>query len=90
LFYLLIGVTEGSVCFVVKATSLSSLKQLWKSYVDGSLREKLKKVINEMKEVKEVSNGVEIDVSVTIDEEEYREACWDRVLSKNKGTKCML
>jgi hypothetical protein len=85
----LIEVIEGSVCFVVEATSLSSLELLWKSYLDGSLRKKLKKAINEMKELKEVSKGVEIDVSVTIDEEEYREARLD-LLSKNKGTKCML
>jgi hypothetical protein len=73
---------EGSVCFVVETTNLSSLKRLWTSYKDGSLREKLKKVINEIKEVQELTDGSEIAVTVEIDEDEYCEACWVLALLK--------
>ncbi|XP_031562998.1 interferon-induced helicase C domain-containing protein 1-like isoform X2 [Actinia tenebrosa] len=38
-----------------------------------------------MKGLREVSHGEEIDVEVTIDEEEYRQVLWDLVLLKAKG-----
>ncbi|XP_031564570.1 inner centromere protein-like, partial [Actinia tenebrosa] len=75
-------VYEGSVCFVIETTSLSSLKQLWRSYKDGSLKKKFQKVINEIDEVRKVTQGTEVDVTVEIDEEEYREACWVLVLAE--------
>ncbi|XP_031552578.1 uncharacterized protein LOC116289778 [Actinia tenebrosa] len=81
----LVAIFRGSVVFVLKVSSISSLKRLWQSYKDGSLKEKMKKTFNEMKELKEVSHGEEIDVEVTIDEEEYREVLWDLVLLKAKG-----
>ncbi|XP_028516268.1 uncharacterized protein LOC110243866, partial [Exaiptasia diaphana] len=59
---------------------LSALKELWSCYKDGSLQENIRKVLNDIKEVREVFNGQEIDVEVTIDEDEYRDACWDAVL----------
>ena len=81
----LIGIRESSVSFVVRITSSSSLKQLWGSYMDGSLRKNLKKAINEIKELQELANGEEIDITLTIDEHEYHDACWDLVLAKREG-----
>jgi hypothetical protein len=39
-------------------------------------------MINGINEVKKLNYGSEIDVTVEIDEDEYREACWFLVLSK--------
>jgi uncharacterized protein VirK/YbjX len=41
--------------------------------------------MNEIKELKDLSNGAEIDVTVTIDEEEYREVYWNLILSEIEG-----
>jgi hypothetical protein len=81
----LVTLLRGSVVFMLKITSTSSIKRLWKSYMDGSLKENLKKAVNEIKELTKLSNGAEIDVTVTIDEEEYREVYWNLILSEMKG-----
>ncbi|XP_031555348.1 uncharacterized protein LOC116292220 [Actinia tenebrosa] len=81
----LIDVVRGSIVFVLKVSSISSVKRLWQSYKDGSLKEKLKKSLNEMEELKELSKGEEIDVEVTIDEEEYHEALYNLILFDVKG-----
>ncbi|XP_031562999.1 uncharacterized protein LOC116298620 [Actinia tenebrosa] len=39
----LVAIFRGSVVFVLKVSSISSLKRLWQSYKDGSLEEKMKK-----------------------------------------------
>lgn len=82
-FISLLDVSEGCLCFVLEASNLASLKQLWTSYKDGSLTEKFKKAFIEIDEVRELSDETEIDVTVTMDEEEYREACWVLVRSRN-------
>ncbi|XP_020895892.1 uncharacterized protein LOC110234834, partial [Exaiptasia diaphana] len=76
----LTGVMEGSIAFVVESSSLSALRELWSSYKDGSLQENIRKALNDTKEVREVFDGEEFDVEVTIDEDEYRDACWNAVL----------
>ncbi|XP_031551975.1 uncharacterized protein LOC116289226 isoform X2 [Actinia tenebrosa] len=80
-----VDIYEGSVVFVLKVSSISSLKRLWQSYKDGSLKAKLKKSLSEMEELKELSQEGEIDVEVTIDEEEYREVLWNLILLDVKG-----
>lgn len=48
------------------------------------MKEKVKKVINEIDEVRKLTQGTEIDVTVEIDEEEYREACWVLLLARTQ------
>ncbi|KXJ16920.1 hypothetical protein AC249_AIPGENE264 [Exaiptasia diaphana] len=81
----LTGVMEGSIAFVVESSSLSALRELWSSYKDGSLQENIRKALNDTKEVREVFDGEEFDVEVTIDEDEYRDACWNAVLVQMAG-----
>ncbi|XP_031548980.1 uncharacterized protein LOC116286561 [Actinia tenebrosa] len=80
-----VALLRGSVVIVLKVSSISSLKRLWQSYKDGSLKEKLKKSLNEEEELKELSQGEEIDVEVTIDEEEYHAVLWNLILLDVKG-----
>ncbi|XP_031548567.1 uncharacterized protein LOC116286243 [Actinia tenebrosa] len=80
-----VALFSGSVVIVLKLSSISSLKRLWQSYKDGSLKEKLKKSLNEEEELKELSQGEEIDVEVTIDEEEYHAVLWNLILLDVKG-----
>ncbi|XP_031573579.1 uncharacterized protein LOC116307458 [Actinia tenebrosa] len=80
-----VALLSGSVVIVLKLSSISSLKRLWQSYKGGSLKEKLKKSLNEEEELKELSQGEEIDVEVTIDEEEYHAVLWNLILLNVKG-----
>ena len=81
----IIGVKEGSLCFMIEASCLSSLRQLWRSYLDGTLKENLQEVINAIPEVKKLSDGKEIDIEVELDEKEYHKAFWELAVSQVKG-----
>ena len=65
----------GCVCFTVQASSLKGLNSLWKMYQDGTLKARLHDflVTEKVKLLAEAKENVEL--TVTIEEEEYRRAC---------------
>ena len=66
----------GCVCFTVQASSLKGLTTLWNMYQDGTLRARLYDfLVTEVKHLAEAGENVEL--TVTIEEEEYKRACID-------------
>ncbi|KAK3748337.1 hypothetical protein QZH41_008691, partial [Actinostola sp. cb2023] len=75
--FIVLDILMGSVVFVLETTNLTALKELWKKCRDDSFRNNLNIAIKESQEMEENFKGVDIDVIVDIDEEEFREACWE-------------
>ncbi len=71
----LIDVSQGCVCFTVQADNLTGLTSLWNMYQDGTLKARLRDffVTDEME--KRAGGGDNVEVTVTIEEEEYKKAC---------------
>ncbi|XP_078383843.1 protein argonaute-2-like isoform X2 [Oculina patagonica] len=71
----LIDVSQGCVCFTAQADNLTGLTSLWNMYQDGTLRARLRDffVTDEME--KRAGGGDNVEVTVTIEEEEYKKAC---------------
>ena len=69
----------GCVCFIVQASSLKGLNSLWNMYQDGTLKARLHDflVTEKVKLLAEAEENVEL--TVTIEEEEYRRAYIDLV-----------
>ena len=70
----LVQITDGCVCLTVQAESLSALTNLWRLYQDETLQKRLYDffVTDEMRKLAE---GEDMEVNVTIEEEEYQKAC---------------
>ena len=73
----LVNMGRGSVCFTVQANSLKGLTTLWNMYQDGTLKARLYDflVTEKVKHLAEAEENVEL--TVTIEEEEYKRACID-------------
>ena len=69
----LIQITEGCVCLTVQAENLSALKTLWSLYKDGTLKARLQALLV-TDEMRELASGEQVEVIVTIDEQEYEKA----------------
>ena len=74
----------GCVCFTVQASSSKGLNSLWNMYREGTLKARLHDflVTEKVKLLAEAKENVEL--TVTIEEEEYRRACID-LENKVKG-----
>ena len=70
----LVQLTDGCVCLTVRAETLSALTTLWKLYQDGTLEARLYDFFV-TDEVIERAGGEEVEVNVTIEEQEYEKAC---------------
>ena len=70
----LVQITDGCVCLTVQAESLSALKLLWDLYQDGTLQKNLHDFFV-TDELRELADGEDMEVNVTIDEDEYQKAC---------------
>lgn len=71
----LVDVSQGCVCFTVQADNLTGLTTLWNMYQDGTLKTRLRDffVTDEME--KRAGGEENVEVAVTIEEEEYKKAC---------------
>ena len=71
----LVDANGGCVCFTVQANSLKGLTTLWNMYKDGTLKARLYDflVTEKVKHLAEAEENVEL--TVTIEEEEYKRAC---------------
>ena len=67
---ILIGISEGSLCFTVQAETPAALKELWDIYKDGTLQRRLKKFLV-TDDIKQLTDAKDIEVAVFIDEKEY-------------------
>ena len=83
----LVQITDGCVCLTVQAESLWALTNLWKLYQDGTLQKRLYDffVTDEMRKLAE---GEDVEVNVTIEEEEeYQKACLE-LMNGAQGIVC--
>ena len=83
-FTKLVELREGSLCFTVQAESPSALKELWNIYDNETLKNRLQTFLV-TEEVKQLASGEEIEVTVSIDEQEYREAYLDLKFRQHQG-----
>ena len=67
----LADINSGSVYFTVQANSLNGLTTLWKMYKDGTLKARLYDFLVTDKDKLLVEDEEELDLQVTISEEEY-------------------
>ena len=79
----LLAISEGSLCFTVQAQTTLALEALWKTYQDGTLERKLQEflITDEIKQLV----GSEVKLTVKIDEEEYKNASRDLIVSEKQG-----
>ncbi len=80
----LVEIREGSLCFIVQAETPSALKELWVIYKSGALQNRLQDFIV-TEEIKQLASGEDVGVTVYIDEQEYKEAYLDLMLTENQG-----
>ena len=79
----LLQIAEGSVILKVQTESISALDTLWSLYTDGTLRETLQAFLV-TDEIKELAGGEQVEVIVTIDEQEYDKAR-EELISEAQG-----
>lgn len=80
----LVGIREGSLCFIVQAETPSALRELWDIYQSGALKNRLQEFLV-TDEIKQLASGEDVEVTVCIDEKEYKEAYFDLMLLENQG-----
>ena len=80
----LVRLSESSLCFTVLAETPSALKELWNIYNSETLKNRLQNFLV-TEEIKQLASGEEIEVTVYIDEREYRAAYLDLMFQKNQG-----
>ena len=83
-FTKLVELSESSLCLTVLANTPSALKELWDIYNNQTLKNRLQNFLV-TEEIKQLASGEEIEVTVYIDEKEYREAYLDLMFQKNQG-----
>ena len=69
----LIQISEGCVCLKVQVKNISALEDLWRLYKAGILRASLQALFV-TDEMRELAGGKQVEVDVTIGEEEYEKA----------------
>ena len=66
----LVEISEGSLCFTVRAETPAALKELWDIYKDGTLQRRLQKFLV-TDDIKQLTDAEDIEVAISIDEQEY-------------------
>ena len=79
----LLQIAEGSVILKVQAENISALNALWCLYTDGTLKESLQALFF-IDELRELTGEEQVEVIVTIDEEEYDKAR-EELISEAQG-----
>ena len=81
----LLQITEGSVYLKVQAESLAALQHLWRLYKNGTLKKRLQALFV-TDEMRELADGEQVEVIVTIDEEEYDKTRNELATVETQGT----
>lgn len=76
---------EGSIICVLEANDLRGLKELRQNYESGKLQEKLEYILI-TEDLRSLSAGQDIILSVVLDENMFREVCLELMVTKGKGT----
>ena len=82
----LIQIAEGSVNLKVQAASPAALDLLWTLYQNGTLKARLEALFV-TDEIKDLAGGEQVEVIVTIDEEEYDKARNELATAELQGLK---
>ena len=77
------AISEGSIRFSLQAENISALDALWQSYQDATLQKNLQEFLV-TEEIKQLAGG-EVTLTVYIDEDEYRNAIFDLMISGKEG-----
>ena len=77
------AISEGSIRFTLQAENISALDALWQSYQDATLQKNLQEFLV-TEEIKQLAGG-EVTLTVYIDEDEYRNAIFDLMISGKEG-----
>ena len=77
------AISEGSIQFTLQAENISALDALWQSYQDATLQKNLQEFLV-TEEIKQLAGG-EVTLTVYIDEDEYRNAIFDLMISGKEG-----
>ncbi|XP_078359471.1 uncharacterized protein LOC144643945 [Oculina patagonica] len=80
----LIGTTVNSLCFIVQAETVQALETLWKQYQDGTLQKRLQQFLRSDNENILQLIGEDVQVAVSIDEQEYKNALLDLMILQTK------
>ena len=80
----LIEISEGSLCFTVQAETPTALKELFDMYKSGTLQNRLQEFLV-TDEIQQLASGEDIEVTVYIDEQEYKAAYLDVMLLLKEG-----
>ena len=72
-------IAEGCVILKVQAENVSALDTLWSLYRDGRLKESLQALLVTDKMRAELAGGEHVEVTVTIEQQEYQKA-WEELL----------
>ena len=83
-FTKLVELSESSLCFTVLAETPSALKELWNIYNNEKLKDRLQSFLV-TEEIKKLVKGEEMEVTVYIDEKEYRATYLDLMFQQNQG-----
>ncbi|XP_022796399.1 uncharacterized protein LOC111334847 isoform X1 [Stylophora pistillata] len=76
------AISEGSTRFIIQSESISALDALWQSYQDETLPTDLQEFLV-TEEIKQLAGG-EVTLTVRIDEDEYRNAMFDLMISETE------
>ena len=77
------AISEGSIRFTLQAENISALDALWQRYQDETLQTNLQEFLV-TEEIKQLAGG-EVTLTVHIDEDEYRNARLDLMISGKEG-----
>ena len=77
------AISEGSIRFTLQAENISALDALWQSYQEATLQTNLQEFLV-TEEIKQLAGG-EVTLTVHIDEDEYRNAMLDLMISETEG-----
>ena len=80
----LVEISEGSLCFTVQAETSSALKELWDMYKSGALQNRLQEFLV-TDEIKQLASGEGVEVTLYIDEQEFKAAYLDLLLLQKEG-----
>ena len=81
----LLQIIEGSVYLKVQAESLAALEHLWRLYKNGTLKKRLQALFV-TDEMRDLADGEQVEVIVTIDEEEYDKTRNELATVETQGT----
>ena len=81
----LLQIIEGSVYLKVQAERLAALEHLWRLYKNGTLKKRLQALFV-TDEMRDLAGGEQVEVIVTIDEEEYDKTRNELATVETQGT----